>query len=76
MTEEELWQQILVLTEQNKEMATALIRFVDHFLLVWDGSQDARNQVFMKGPFAGGSAGSVSDYGKRMKEIADEVLGQ
>jgi hypothetical protein len=75
MTEEQLWEQIVVLSELNKKMAKALSKFAQYFIDIWDcENQDGKNQVFMKGPFSGGSCGSVVEYAKKMKALADEVL--
>jgi len=77
MTEEEFWQQILVLSEQNREMAKALGKFAQYFIDLWDcENQDGKTQIFMKGPFVGGTCGSVVEYAKKMKALAEEVLGE
>jgi len=61
---EKIWR---LVTKQNKKWCENARRFVQHYVDMEKKSpQDALNQVYAKGVFAGGSVGSVMGHAKEL----------
>jgi len=57
------------------KLANALAEFTTHLIDRYDTEdQSARNQILVKGVFAGASCGSLVDYAKKMRSFACESM--
>ena len=61
--------------DREKELSKALAEFTTHLIDRYDSDyQSAKNQLIVKGVFAGASCGGLVYYAKKMRSLAYEGL--
>ncbi len=60
---------------RDKELSKALAEFTTHLIDRYDADdQSAKNQIIVKGVFAGASCGSLVEYAKEMRSLAYDSM--